>query len=513
MDAEEDADYGPAPGEGLARRMKALSLTQPLHELDARKSRLDWADASIYQMAEVGFQVIDQVTVAMDFDRGADHREVISRVMPFVAAQAPDRGPGEHERVAQWVMESLINVGSQDRGFSALYGAFDAHGLYERRTWSFKLLLELSSPAGDVYLRTTDEAINVLIGALDTDVESAQEAAETKLANLIARGRLSDAQVAAEQARLRTIQYVEVLRRKLEATRRDVRSVDWDREVPDLIDEALTHVEGRYRAENAILLNITKARDESEDPVRKRKAAVLVATVRDCIRRHMVLQARLQMAGATFRAEQDRQQFSGPARRATVDLFGQLLVPTLGLTVQDAAQVTEVYFRAGTGLAVNGVLNVPGLIDLLFTPPVDRDDLMGEVAEPDLIPPPDCVVFTADQWEAAEDLLLVPVATRRLSMVLVQARALDLFLPHLVALLALRALDPGIRDALAGGDERVLLAWDDGAVLGDAEFGGSDLLLVGAGLDQAPTFPGSDGSDGSDEPDGPGDPGSKGPLA
>jgi hypothetical protein len=50
--------------EGLARRMKALACTAPLHDLDTRKARLDWADAEVYQMAEVAFQVIDQVTVA-----------------------------------------------------------------------------------------------------------------------------------------------------------------------------------------------------------------------------------------------------------------------------------------------------------------------------------------------------------------------------------------------------------------------------------------------------------------
>ena len=73
--------------EGLARRLKALACTAPLHDLDARKVRLDWCDGAEYQMAEIALQAIDQVTVAMDFDRGADHQEVVNRVLPFVAAQ------------------------------------------------------------------------------------------------------------------------------------------------------------------------------------------------------------------------------------------------------------------------------------------------------------------------------------------------------------------------------------------------------------------------------------------
>jgi hypothetical protein len=35
-------------------------------------------------MAEIALQAIDQVTVAMDFDRGAGHDDVITRLMPFV---------------------------------------------------------------------------------------------------------------------------------------------------------------------------------------------------------------------------------------------------------------------------------------------------------------------------------------------------------------------------------------------------------------------------------------------
>jgi hypothetical protein len=65
--------------EGLARRLKALACTAPLHDLDTRKVRLDWCEASVYQMAEIALQVIDQVTIAMDFDRGADHDDVVKR--------------------------------------------------------------------------------------------------------------------------------------------------------------------------------------------------------------------------------------------------------------------------------------------------------------------------------------------------------------------------------------------------------------------------------------------------
>ena len=86
--------------EGLARRLKALACTAPLHDLDARKARLDWVDAERYQMAEIALQAIDQVTLAMDFDHGAGHAEVVRRLLPFIAAQAPD-APGRRARAGR----------------------------------------------------------------------------------------------------------------------------------------------------------------------------------------------------------------------------------------------------------------------------------------------------------------------------------------------------------------------------------------------------------------------------
>jgi hypothetical protein len=384
------------------------------------------------------------------------------------------------------VLDNLINVGTADRGFRRVYGSVDTHGVYQRRAFDFKLLVELAAPDGEVYLRATDEAINVLVGALDTDVESAHIAAEVKLENLINRGRLADAKLAAEQARYRTVQFGETLRIKLDATRRDVRAVDWDSEMPELLDSALSHIESRFRAENAILKNITTARDDAEEPERKRRAAELVDIVGDCISRHTQLQSRLQAAGATFRAEQDRQQFSGPPRRATIDLFGQLLVPCLELPISDAVAPVEKFFLGSSGLAVPTVPSLSSLVSLLLRPAPERDKLVGEVPEPELVPPETLDYYSDEQWRQADDLLDLPDVPRRLSGLLAEARELDPQLARLVALRALYSYSPGVAAAVRQGDDRALIGVDDGTLLDDTEFGGSDLLLASALIDRGP---------------------------
>ncbi len=76
--------------DGLVRRLKALACTAPLHDLDARKGRLDWVDAEPYQMAEIALQAIDQVTIAMDFDPGRGPAQV---VRPACCRSSPPRRP------------------------------------------------------------------------------------------------------------------------------------------------------------------------------------------------------------------------------------------------------------------------------------------------------------------------------------------------------------------------------------------------------------------------------------
>ncbi|WP_443076812.1 hypothetical protein [Streptomyces sp. TRM 70361] len=482
---------GPAADEGLARRLRALACTAPLHDLDARKANLA-GEYSTYAMAEVALAAIDLVTLHMDFDTGADHEEIVARLLPRVAAQAPRRPAAEHERVARWVLENLINVGSVDRGFRAVYGTFGPDGEYVRRDYDFKLIEEVPGPGGGVYLRTTDEAVNVLVGALDTDVTSAQIAAEVKLEVLVSRGRLADAQLAAEQARYRTVQYAETLRRALEATRRNVRAVDWLNTVPDLIAEALDHVADRYRHENAILTNIRRARDEApadRSPEHKLRAAELIDIVKDCIRRHTQLQSRLLEAGPLFRAEQDRQAFAPPAARTGLDLYGQLLAPVLPLPVERATKVTDAFFARGTGLRAPAAVRLGDLTELLLTPPAPREHLGAEMPEPDLVATPDDSRFSEEQLAAARELLDLPHdAPRRLSGLLAEARRRapqDPDLPYLVALLAVHAASPPVGTAYRQGERRLLFAVDDGTELDDPEFGGADLVVGTALLDAA----------------------------
>lgn len=472
----------------FAQRVKALATTAPLHDLDARKSQVQTADYTVYQMAELALHAIDLVTVAMDFDTGARPASVLTALTDRVAAQAPDRTSHEHTKVASWVLENLLNVGSADRGFRTIYGLTGPSG-YDRRTFDFKLLEETRGPDGELYLRASNEAVNVLVGALEVDLEAAHIAADVRLDILIKRGRLSEAQAAAQGARYRTIQYGEMLRQQLDATSRNVRNVDWLESMPAFLDMALAHIEDRSKAENAIFVNLTEVRDTADSPVRKAQAARLVEVVRDCLRRHDQLQAGIQAAGRRFRAEQDRQTFTPGPVRAALDLHAQLLLPVLTRPVADADAALSHFFGPASGLNVPHAVRLVDLFEGLITAPAERDVLGDIVTDPELDLDEDLGRFPDASYEHLHALLdLDPDAPQRLSGLLADARrrqasdpdAHDLPLLVVVRVLALAAQEIGA--ARRHRDPSVLMAVDDGTVLEDPDFAGADLLVARAAI-------------------------------
>jgi hypothetical protein len=450
--------------EALARRAKAMACTLPLHRLDANRGRVRDGAFAAYTVVELAFVAIDTVTVQMDFDRGAAHDAVIDAVVPYAKLQAPDRDAAEHRAVAKWVLDELIGTAS-NREFTVEYSDFGAE--YTRRTFPFQLLVERQAPDGSVYLRATDAAINVLVGALDTDVESAQAAAEAKLENLVRRRRLDEAQHAARAALYRTVQLGEQLRQDLAATKRNLASVDWTGEVSPRLDGALTHIAERLEVERRIVVNIREARDETDKPNLRRQASTLLDLLDDCQNRHIVLQRKLMEARQVFLAEQQRQVFAPPASVRLRDIASELLIPVLALPVAGAEPRVVHFFERVLGPRTERLGRLTGMVRALLAPPRERDELGGEVAEPELRDVSPAEAFPPEVRAAAASVLdAVDSEPRRLSELLATALEDSPVTAHLVALLVLHAYSPAVESHLRAGDESpVLVAYSDATEL------------------------------------------------
>ena len=452
--------------DSFVRRVRALLRTGPLHDLETTKALRD-GDWSPYDLRGLALAAIDTVIDHMGLEFGASASQVRQRLASLAKLAASDRSADEHQRVAEAVLAGLLNDRRRREAFAVGYS--DWSGRDHRRAEAvFKLLEEVEAPDGTIVLRATDEAVNLFVGALDRDIADAQAAAEAILGSQLRRGRLDQAVHTARAARLRSIQFATRVQRVLESTRHDIRQVDWSRDVPELLDGALGHLEERLEVERHLVSTVRELVANAEGG---QAGATLLDLIEDCQLRHLELHALLLSARSTFLDEQERQRFAVPADVRAVELSKQLLGPLLEQPRRVARPVAERFQRAAIGPVPPRPARLVDLLDLLLQPRHGGEDGWN-TKEPELADLGDDRRYSEAAWQAAAAVLTTvpPASGIRLSQLLERARQSDAAAAELVALAVLHAFAPE-------GSHAGLRAIDDGHRLDDPQFGGSDLLV------------------------------------
>lgn len=456
-----EAKQGPDPSR--SRRVQALLCTEPLHDLQSSRN-MRGGIFSLLDCYDVALAAIDFVVDAMGFDTGADPVDVVDFLVAEVRKAAPDATDVDVDAAAHVINETLIRPQR---------GSYSDDEV--RRPFDFQLLREEPAPDG-VRVAATNEAINVLVGALDTDIASAHSAADAKVASLVARKRFPEAQVAAREARIRSIQYTAEVRRLIADTRLDVRRAGWGESVPDRLDEIVTVLVERVHAESRMLEAMRNHRDDADNPELAATAAHLVNVVEDCLDRHRELHNRVMEATETFFVEQERQGFQALASLRAIDPYDQLLAPVFAGSVGEMTGVIEAFASMSWGVRDLRVASIERLLDGLLADPREVEAFGGALPDEDLDQLDDPRRFPRAAWEAVEAALGDLNEPVRLSELVgkVQASA-GSAAAELVVYEAHRFLDPRLEEARRGRD--VLAAADDGAALDDDLFIGSDLVV------------------------------------
>lgn len=448
------------------RRVRALLCTAPLHELQtSRSSRAPiFAKLDCYDLA---LGAIDFVVDRMGFDTGADPEALVAHLFGEIVDWAPDESEDAVEAAARTINEILIRP---QRG---LYSEPDDP---TRRPFDFALLREEPAPEG-IRVTATDEAINVLVGAIDTEVASAVAAAEAKLESLLSRKRFGEAEQAARDARVRSIQWMAEVRRIIADTRLDVRRVGWGDAVPAKLSEIVADLSKQMAVERRMLEAMRDTRDAADRPNLAESTKGLIAVVEDCLNRHRELHVRVMDATETFFVEHARQAFAPTSSLRAVDLYDQLFLPVMLGRVGDVTAVVEAFAAASWGVHDLRLASLERLFDLLLADPRVTEDLGDELPDDELSDGDDPRRFRTDAWDAATAVLDVVAAPRRLSALLAQVRAGGGdAAAELLGLLALQAVDPALEQLCRTGT-RALAAADDGERLDDDLYEGADLLI------------------------------------
>ena len=473
--------HGTSLDESFLRRIRSLARTAPLHELEAGKV-MRAGDWSAYDLRALCLAAIDTTIEHMGLEYGAPAETIVRTLADVAARSAPERPAEEHQRVATAVLEGLLNERDRRQAFTVSYADPTDEG--NRHVLAFHLLREIEATNGTIVVRATTEAINLFVGALDLDVEDAQAAAEAVLRSQLARGRLDQAVSTAREARIRSIQFAEKIRSILDATRRDIRQVDWHNEVPQMLAEALAHLSERLEVEHELIRTTDDTLDRA-DPTKAHRVAELVELLRDCRNRHWRLHNELIRARGVFLDEQQRQVFAPAVVLPLPDPEGELLMPLLAADRATAMEPLAAFFRAAVGAEPPAVMRLTTLLSSLLQPRREHGPDGLEVYDLELEQAPvNLMRFSEEDRLTVQGLISRAASTPlRLSRLLQSAREHGPGVPDLIALVALRQFAPEAGDkagdtpddhdlAAAG-----LISIDDGTPLADPGFGGADLLV------------------------------------
>jgi hypothetical protein len=453
-----------SPDPSRANRVRALICTEPLHDLQTNRGRRGPLFASL-DCYDIALAVIDFVVDHMGFDSGAEPGAVLEFIATEISIQAPDFDADAVGEAAVVINETLIRPQR---------GSYQDAGDPTRRPFDFQLLREEPSPEG-VRVAATNEAINVLVGALDTDVASAHSAADAKVASLVNRKRFNEAELAAREARIRSIQYTAEVRRIIADTKLDVRRAGWGDHIPDRLNEILEVLTERTHAESKMLEAMRGTRDNAEIESHSQVAARLVAVVEDCFDRHRDLHNRVMEATETFFSEQERQGFRSELALRAVDPFTELLSPICAGTIGETASVIERFATMSWGVRPFKVASMEQLLERLLAEVREFTPLAGELPDEEFDNVFDPRRFTQGARDAADGAFEEIDEPIRLSALSAQLRSAgDEEAAELLTYFAYGAT--ALDDEVLRSGRTVVAAAPDGE-LDDELFCGPDLVL------------------------------------
>jgi hypothetical protein len=437
-----------AMDEAVHRRSRALLYPARIAHIEEARKRSQDAALAPYRMDALSLHAIDAVAVRMDLESGATWEEAIAEVVVQAARQHPEGTESQHRSAAEWLLRQL--VADEDGEWLDV----DEDGSPLLRIHRVFLLYE-TEQAGLHHLRARDQAINVLVDALDLDIDSAQHAAEARLQHLVRRGRHDEAYFAARESHRQSLRFMEQVRDAVHEARRDLDSEHWASTIGPRLSAALAHIVERLKVEER-LKELIESASERADERDFRWIPKTIDLLDDCLARHQMLQRVVGEAGEVFLLEQQRQHLQPRARRAFPHPINEVLTGVLERLCGDADEVIR-SCETALGARAPRLLTAWAGVDTLATMPAAAAEHGHEIAERHLMPDREPLLFTEEQVRAAgrrlESVGVDPVELGSLC-----AATEDAVERHALVLLALGHRAPELASVHYQGARDVLLA-------------------------------------------------------
>lgn len=363
--------------EDLASQQKSLLLAEPLSQLETRSSRFrtttlkaaGFADPESVRldMRYIALAMLDRVMEESAFNPGAHPEmlretgiEELKRMMPGISDEGADE-------ISRRILDHIRNASGGYEFFKRdYYDSVDG----ALKTHFFRYLVVEADPddAHASWIKLHEDGKKLLFGMLDMPENILEEAERFMLQRAIERNLYSDAQMAANRARSRSLSYKGKVEDHLRRVRRDWHQVNWAEETLPMLTEAIKHLRSRVLEEQEILTRLSEKMSELQDKESRKSIQALKTTIEGCSEVHSNLLMTVQKANRefrdiTFRSFQDRRGITHCR-----DPEEEILMPLLMAPIGEVARHSDTLLTAFSGTHVDPVLSIPDLFEDMIAP-------------------------------------------------------------------------------------------------------------------------------------------------
>lgn len=357
-------DLGPVD---LGRQTRNLLLARPLHDLAAKVRRADYGGGE-FQSIDTNFlalSLFDYIMEGSVFGLGRLREEVLTFLADLVRQM--NGGGLSYERcneLAVEVVDSLHNTDSRNEQFDfPYYDAVDG----KVKGYRFSLLTFERQDDNQYKYRLTDAAILLYVGQLDIGAEQMQTLLDRMLAELVKRGRVSEALDVSRQAYLQAVRYQDSIRSRLDRAERVPDSIRWKKDLAPFIDDSRSHIDERSNEGRSLLTLLKEKIVETSNAISLERLIKLREMVERESVIHLNLLRQVSEAGDKY-LRASKTMFRARVRHNLPDLEEKVLPQVLRL---NQTALTEVSRKAGYALlppAVDRIFNLRQVIELLIEP-------------------------------------------------------------------------------------------------------------------------------------------------
>ncbi|MGH4032893.1 hypothetical protein ACQB60_28615 [Actinomycetota bacterium Odt1-20B] len=343
---------------------------------------MEW---SAYDFISLVLHTVDFVAVSAGFQGtpGPPRSVVIAQLAYLAHQMAPSRSGGEHEHVAQYVLDHLLRHEHPSHEFMIEYA--NADNGWKAEPIPVRVLYETFAADGrTILVNVDDKAVALLLVAVDRPLEDQSEAIIAILRAQTEKGNLAAAVASTEEALLLSRAYAMKVRRLISDAERDVSQVGYlHRLRPELI-AAAEHLQRRITVDGTLLRHLEDLvanASREHDPMAVGQLAKAAARLDEAVETIASLHTDVIAASPRWRAAQSAQAF-GQSPMGEINPTADVLVPLL-------RKATFSVGRDLTPLAPSVLLDVVALVRRLVAPPRSLSDAgveqtaegpLGEVA-------------------------------------------------------------------------------------------------------------------------------------